>query len=268
MKGSLSAQMEQDVRGLSFDSLTDMKAQNNDVLTEWEKQRLGKFTSSRIGDLMTKGKPGTTMLRKKLAKMDEDSDEYKALLLEIETKEYEAIFGLTAKTYIREKLAELLTGLPKETPETFAMAWGTKYESEAINFYAENFAEEKVEHLGTVFIPFNEICGGSPDGYIGKDGILEIKCPNSHNHLETLMDDVVKMQYRYQCQANMLFSGRNWCDFVSYDPRFQDDSLKMKVIRIERDEKICNAILDRITEAAQMVLEYKEKYNLEFKLEF
>lgn len=267
MNLELTQEMEKEVGALDFNALTQMETQN-DGLSDWHKERLGKFTSSRIGDLMTKGRVATAALEKKLSKLDPDSDEHKELKQEIEAKKYAALFGESAKTYIREKLAELLTGLPKETPETFAMAWGTKYEPEAIQFYAENFAEEEVKHLGTVFVKFSELCGGSPDGYVGEDGIIEVKCPNSHNHLETLMEDHIKMAYIYQCQANMLFTGRKWCDFISYDPRFQDDSLKMKVIRVNKDESICNAILDRIGIAADMVLEYKEKYNLDFKLDF
>lgn len=233
---ALDKEMEKMVGGLALSSLNQMEPEKAE-LSDWHKQRLGKFTSSRIGDLMKQG-------RKK-----------------------GEIWGKVAESYIYEKVSELLTGLPKETPETFAMAWGTKYEAEAIEKYNE-ISKQKATPMGTVFIPFNEICGGSPDGFVGKDGIIEVKCPNSHNHFETFITENIKPEYIYQCQGNMLFSGRQWCDFISYDPRFQQDDLRIKVIRIERNEEMCDAILERIQLATEKVLEIKEQYNLDFKVAF
>lgn len=236
MIAELDPQLEKMVGGLQFSSLDQMET-SNDTLSDWQKERLGKFTSSRIGDLMKQGRGKNER------------------------------WGKVAESYIYEKISELLTGLPKETPETFAMAWGTKYEAEAIEVYNKT-RKQKATPMGTLYVPFNEICGGSPDGFVGIDGIIEVKCPNSHNHFETYISENIKPEYIYQCQGNMLFSNRKWCDFISYDPRFQQEELRIKVIRIERDEEMCDAILDRITEATQKVLEIKEKYNLDFKIAF
>lgn len=236
MIAELDREMEQMVGGLEFDSLSQMD-QDNDVLDEWQKARLGKFTASRIGDLMTSGR----------GKND--------------------IWGKVAENYIYEKISELLTGMPKETPETYAMAWGTKYEPYAIEAYNES-RKMKANPMGTVYIPFNDICGGSPDGFVGDDGIVEVKCPNSHNHFKTFISGEIDKNYIYQCQGNMLFSNRQWCDFISYDPRFQQKDLQLKVIRIQRDEDMCEAILNRINQATERVQQIKEEYNLDFKIVF
>ena len=234
MQTFLDEVLEQNVKGLNFQSLDKMQP-NEDVLDDWQKARLGKFTASRIGDLMKKGR----------AKKD--------------------IWGLTAENYIYEKISELLTGLPKETPETFAMAWGTKYEAEAIKRYNEIMPIKAIP-MGKTFIKFNEICGGSPDGFVGEKGIIEVKCPNSHKHFRTYIKDEIDESYLYQCQGNMLFSNRDWCDFVSFDPRFQNEDLQIKIIRIQRDDEVCDAILERISMATKEVLEIAKKYNLNFKI--
>ena len=205
--------------------------------SQWHTERLGKFTSSRIGDLMTKGR---------------GKDKF---------------WGDTAMNYIFEKVAELMTGVPHYVRETASMAWGTEHEAEAIDFY-NSINDVKASHMGKTFIEFNELCGGSPDAFVGEDGILEVKCPyNSANHIKTYITGEISKSYMYQCQGNMLFSNRKWCDFVSYDPRMPE-GMQIKVIRVERDEEICDAILERIEKASEKLLEIKEKTGINLKIKF
>lgn len=210
---------------------------NEQELSNWQQNRLGKFTSSRIGDLMTSGR---------------GKDKF---------------WGDTAMNYIYEKVAELMTGVPHYIRETYAMEWGNDHEQEAIEKYNE-VSEIKAEHMGQTFIQFNELCGGSPDAFVGEKGILEVKCPyNSSNHIKTYITGEIDKKYMYQCQGNMLFSKRDWCDFVSYDPRMPE-SMQLKVIRIERDEEISNSILERINKAAVEILKIQELTGIDIKIKF
>lgn len=212
-----------------------LNVQDNE--TEWQQERLGKFTSSRIGDLMTSGR---------------GKDKF---------------WGDTAMNYIYEKVAELMTGVPHYIPENRAMDWGNEYEAEAIEKYNQT-REVQAEHMGKTFIQFNELCGGSPDASVGEDGILEVKCPyNSANHIKTFITGEIDKKYMYQCQGNMLFSDRQWCDFVSYDPRMPE-AMQLKVIRVERDDEICNAILERITKASEEILKIQELTGIKINIKF
>ncbi len=203
-------------------------------MTQWQAQRLGKFTASRLGNLMVKGR----------AK--------------------DAIWGESAMSYIYEKIAEKMTGIPHYIAETRAMEWGNDHEAEAIAHYNEITGNDAMP-MGKTFIIFSELCGGSPDGFVDEDGIVEAKCPyNSANHIRTFIEQQIKKEHIFQCQGNMLFSNRKWCDFISYDPRMPD-SMKMVVIRIERDEEICDAIWDRIMQASEKILEIQEKTGIELK---
>lgn len=211
---------------------------------EWHKQRLGKFTSSRLGALMSRGR---------------GKDKY---------------WGDGAMTYIYEKIAEILTGVPSYTPETASMQWGTDNEDKAIDAY-EKFSGNIVTRMGKVFIPFNDNCGGSPDGFLEKlriaregKGIIEVKCPYvSGNHIKTWITGEVSKPHMAQCQGNMLFSGRDFCDYISFDPRMPE-SMQIKVIRIERDEEICDEILERITRAVEKIKEIEEQTGMEIKIKF
>ena len=90
--------------------------------------------------------------------------------------------------------------------------------------------------------------GVSPDGLIGADGMLEIKCPNSSTHIEYLERKVIPSQYKVQVQMQLWVAERDWCDFVSFDPRFPPAS-QLKVITVERHEPF-------ITELAQKLGEF------------
>lgn len=195
---------------------------------EWHQQRLGKLTMSRCGDFMQKGR-------------GEDSD-----------------YGTRAQAYIYEKVAEILTASPHIITSQ-AMEWGTDMESEAIMKYQE-ISGNKVKAAG--FVEYVKgIAGGSPDGLVEADGMLEVKCPfNPATHVKTLLEDRITDDKHYmQVQGNLMVTERLWCDYVSYDPRVQEDALQMVIIRVERDVKVIQAIEDRIYQVWEKVQELIEK---------
>jgi predicted phage-related endonuclease len=102
------------------------------------------------------------------------------------------------------------------------MQFGTDTEPQARMAY-ELMTGETVAETG--FVPHPTIAGfgASPDGLVGADGLIEIKCPNSATHIETLLDGKVPSQYMIQMQVQMMCTGREWCDFVSFDPRMPGD---------------------------------------------
>lgn len=187
---------------------------------EWHKERLGKFTSSRLNELMKSGR-----------KKDED-------------------FGLTAIGYILEVAVETLTGTPKDMGYSASMNWGSEHEDEAIKFF-EKKSNIKVKETG--FIKHSTLLlGGSPDGIIDKDHIIEIKCPfNSVRHFNLLRKQELPKEYIYQIQNNLLVSGASTCYLISYDPRFENDDHKIVIIEVIRDLEIQQQIIDRVKLATE-----------------
>lgn len=96
-----------------------------------------------------------------------------------------------------------------------------------------------VEACGFIDHPSITNAGASPDGLISDDGLIEIKCPNSSTHTKFLLDDEIKPEYIAQMQFQMACTNRQWCDFVSFDPRFTGEAmhLSLKVKRINRDDE-------------------------------
>jgi predicted phage-related endonuclease len=91
-------------------------------------------------------------------------------------------------------------------------------------------------------------------------GIIEVKCPfNPANHVETVITNEVPEKYIYQIQGNMMVTDRFFCDYVSYDPRVQEESLRLFVKRVYRDEEIIESIRERIKQVSELVKELYEK---------
>lgn len=160
-----------------------------------------------------------------------------------------------AKAYAMEIVTETLTGQPLEKTTNYAMQWGTDYEEEARQAYElETFNE--VKQVG--FIKLNDRIGGSPDGLIGDDGMIEIKCPyNQVNHIETYIYKQVPEQYISQVQGGMWINNRKWCDFVSYDPRLKGTGKELVIIKVERDEEYIKELersLNEFTEYVDSIL--------------
>ncbi len=119
-------------------------------------------------------------------------------------------------TYMNELIAQKLTYQYKEIYLTDSVDHGVEYEDSAIQAY-EYASDNSVERVG--FVKCHDLLGVSPDGFVGQDGIVEVKCPDSNTHVGYILDDVVPSKYLYQMLFQMMVTGRSWCDFVSYDPR-------------------------------------------------
>jgi len=193
---------------------------------EWLAARAGKVTASRISDVMA---ANTTA---------------------------------AYKNYQAQIVAEILTGQPQESGFTnAAMQWGTDKEPLARAEY-EMFCAWDVEEVGLVLHPTIERGASSPDGLVSSDGLVEIKCPNTTTHLQTLIDKKQPSKYEYQMLWNMACTGRKWCDFVSYDPRLPED-LQLFVHRFDRDDKriaeIEAAVTQFLSEVDEMIDNIRKK---------
>lgn len=164
------------------------------------------------------------------------------------------------KTYLLKLISEQLTGDFKSISINDAMQWGIDKEDEARKWY-EAKTGNRVTEVGFIYQDDTKLVGCSPDGLVGEDGLLEIKCPNSENHL-LQMDEGPKLEYRYQMDFQMMVTGRKWCDFVTYDPRFPEP-FNGRVIRRERDE----AKIEQMQQLVNDFLKKKEQFLEELRSE-
>lgn len=155
---------------------------------------------------------------------------------------HEAVTKLKSGGYVAMRadvcatvLLERLNGSSVDKRITEAMAWGTQYEPDARAAY-EFWADVTVDLVGLVPHPTIKSTHASPDGLVGDDGLLECKCPNSATHLETLLTKKVPAKYVTQMQWQMACTGRKWCDYVSFDPRFGPE-YRTFITRIQRDDE-------------------------------
>jgi putative phage-type endonuclease len=167
---------------------------------EWFAARLGNVTASRVADVIAKTKSG---------------------------------YSASRENYMAQLICERMTGTVAESYTNAAMAWGTETEPLARAAY-ESLADVLVDEVGYIAHPTIERAGASPDGLIGLFGLLEIKCPNTATHIDTLITEQVPTKYITQMQWQMACTGRAWCDFVSFDPRLPN-GLQMFVKRVEFD---------------------------------
>jgi putative phage-type endonuclease len=152
-------------------------------------------------------------------------------------------YGAQRKNYKAELVVEILTGAKDEFYTNAAMQHGIDYEPVARTAY-ELESGNTVQDTG--FWVDEELgAGASPDGFVGEDGLLEIKCPNTATHLETLEKKEVPYQYRAQVQGQMWITGRKWCDFVSYDPRLPENA-QMIIIHVERDDDYIKNLAEEV----------------------
>lgn len=167
---------------------------------EWFTQRLGRVTASALYQVMTKGG------------------------------------GATRKNYMMKLLCERLTGTQEDFYQNAAMQRGTELEPVARSAYEIDKGVMTTE-TGFVLHPTIEGFGASPDGLVGDDGLIEIKCPNTATHVDFLQTGKIDQKYVWQMQAQMACTGRKWCDFVSFDDRLPE-SLQYKCVRVEFDEEM------------------------------
>ena len=154
------------------------------------------------------------------------------------------------RDYRTELVVERLTQQPIQRYVTAAMTWGTEQEPAARTAY-ELRTGTSVEETG--FIAHDTLLAGcSPDGLVDWDGLIEIKCPfNSAVHIETLLNGMPD-EHRAQVQGQMWITGRQWCDFVSYDPRMPEP-LQLHVQRIQRDPSFIADLEAKVTSFLQQV---------------
>ena len=141
--------------------------------------------------------------------------------------------GAERRKYIGQLICERLTGEPTPHFENEAMRHGTETEPQARNAYVLKTAH-LVDEVGFI-----------EHGLIGEDGLIEIKCPETYTHIETLKTGEIKQDYIYQMQWQMACTGRKWCDFVSYDNRLPE-KMQMFIKRINRDENLIERIAKEV----------------------
>lgn len=197
----------------------------------WFEQRMGKITASRFADA-------------------------------IATSKRDGKPTAARQTYMRTLVAEILSGRPKHSVSSQAMTWGTEAEQFAREAYELETGLVVVEAGFTTHYAYDFI-GGSPDGLVGNDGLIEIKCPHDEQvHIGTLLEGM-PADHMPQVQGNLMVTGRSWLDFISFDPR-QSEPYRLYVQRIERDDKYINetllpGLLSFWGEVQQMVKAIQEK---------
>lgn len=149
------------------------------------------------------------------------------------------------QNYLAQLICERLTGQPVETFKSAAMEYGTETEPQARAFY-ELETGLTVTECGFVPHPSLEWSGASPDGLIGDDGLVEIKCPQPAKHIKNLMGGTIDKAYSLQMAWQMECTGREWCDFVSFNPSFPDH-LQLQITRVERDAELVEEIKAAVT---------------------
>jgi len=181
---------------------------------EWFAIRVGRVTASRIGDVMARTKTG---------------------------------YGASRQHYLDKLVAERITGKPMAQRSVASLDRRLEMEPEARIAY-EFYSDNTVQEVGFIEHPTIPNAGASPDGEIGEDGGLELKCCDSQTHIEMLLTGVIDKGYLYQCDFGMACTGRRWWDFASYDPSMPEE-LKLLVKRIDRDE-------ERIAEIEAAVIQF------------
>ena len=168
---------------------------------EWFQMRLGKVTASRVADILAKTKTGPSASR---------------------------------QNYLIELAIQRTTGIIQESYSNSAMEWGTQTEPQARVAY-EVTTNNFVDKVAFIDHPSIKWFGCSPDGLVSDRGLLEIKCPNSATHWEYFKSKKPPQKYFIQMQAQIAVTNKDWCDFVSFDPRMPDRS-QLLIVRIDKDE--------------------------------
>ena len=190
---------------------------------EWFAARIGKVTASRVADIIAKTKTG---------------------------------YSSSRDNYMAQLICERLTNQKADGFTNAAMQWGTETEPLARLSYevAQNVL---VDQVGFVPHPRILMAGASPDGLVGDNGLLEIKCPNTATHIDTLLSETVPGKYNTQMQFQMACTDREWCDFVSFDNRLPTE-LQLFVKRVPRDNVFIRLIEGEIV---QFIAELDDKIN-------
>lgn len=170
---------------------------------DWLRARCGHVTASRIVDVMARNR----------------------------TKDG---WGVTRSNYAAELIAERLSGCPSESFTSAAMQHGKDTEGHARAAY-EFHTDFNVSPAAFVTHANIEWAGATPDGFVGDDGLVEFKCPNTATHIDTILSQKVPTKYIPQIQWQMAVTGRAWADFVSFDPRLPE-RMRLFIKRVNRDD--------------------------------
>ena len=189
----------------------------------WFESRIGKATASRISDIVAKTKSG---------------------------------YSTSRANYMAQLVVERMTNQVAESYTNAAMEWGIENEGFARAAY-ESKTGVLVDEVGAIDHPTIAMSAASPDGLVGDDGCLEIKCPNTATHIDTVLGGEIAKKYYDQMQWQMVCTGRSWCDFVSFDPRMPE-GLQLFVKRIPRDDKY---LAELEGEVIQFLKEVDDKVN-------
>jgi hypothetical protein len=218
----------------------------------WDAIRVGRFTSSEFHKLIEPGK--REMTPEELAARPKSGKGSKTTQIVDPS-----VLSPATETYIRIKVAEVLTGRPKPQSYAYPLVYGKEMEPEAVEYFERLTGLECFE-VG--FQPYTDHAGGSPDRLVGQDAGLEIKCPyTSDKQIDYLMmTDRYDLKnnypdYYWQCVTLMLFTGRERWHFCTYDPRFKEDKHKMTHLIIEAKE--VQAEFDRIHEVIEIAVKEK-----------
>ena len=162
--------------------------------------------------------------------------------------------GKGLETYIYNLMAEYYSSAEKENYINADMQRGIDLEPEA-RLEFEFYTDLDVQEVG--FIEHNEFIGVSPDGLIGNDGLIEIKCPNDSIYFKLLLSNNIKPEYIAQMQMQMYVTDRQYCYFVSYNPNFEK-SLYIK--KINRDEEMIDKLKKGLERGTELIKEIKENF--------
>jgi hypothetical protein len=182
---------------------------------EWKRLRCGIVTASRVGDMVA-------------------------------TSERTGMPLASRNRYQEELIVEILTGEPYPSTAEFArqVQWGKEQEPFARAAYEMRY-DVLAETCGFVLHPDVARFGASPDFLVGEDGMGQIKCPNTSTHLAWLRAGVVPIEHCFQMLSEMACTGREWCDFVSFDPRLPEH-LQLFVRRFERNDELIEKLLTEV----------------------
>jgi putative phage-type endonuclease len=208
----------------TFTTADRESAQIQQGTPEWHQLRLGKVTASRVADILAKTKTGPSASR---------------------------------NNYLIELALQRVTKTIEESYTNDAMAWGVQNEGSARVAY-EVSTGNFVDQIAFVNHPTITGFGCSPDGLVGNDGLIEIKCPNSATHWGYIKTNEPPQKYIIQMQAQMAVTGAKWCDFVSFDPRMPEKS-QLLIVHIPRDPEF---ILYMEAEINQFLSEVEVEVNL------
>ena len=198
--------------------------------TEWFAARAGKATASALHKVMARTKTG---------------------------------YGADRANYHAQLVAERLTGRPADSFSNAAMQWGIDQEAEARRVYSDLIGDAVAE-IGFVDHPAIAMSGASPDGLVGFDGLVEIKCPNTATHIATLTGAGIDKKYMLQMQWQMACTERQWCDFASFDPRLPPE-MQLHVRRVERDPALLADIETELTAFLGEVAATVEQLSTEYR---